>query len=284
MRHYDTAIIGSGYFSAGFALSHPDSIVIERTHLCDGRFYARLNGFTLPENAKNTQKTALAAELRAHFRSLGMERGGLFHVCASESALCDFLRKKGEQTHMPEFLLNTTCIGVEKQAENGVFRLTLCHNGGLETITAAHVIDTRTHAPKNTLNVLCMRTADGLSAPTECAPFDLAVFAGTGMRVSFEPAFYPEQFVLRFAWQNAKNINEAKCELYRAWKKCVPKDRAKMIQTAYRMYGEAPSGARALTRDEAGVLHVCEAALGSVYEAFDCGAGDVYGNGGENQC
>ena len=42
---YETVILGSGYFSLGYASSHKDTLIIEETQLLDPHFFGTLSGF-----------------------------------------------------------------------------------------------------------------------------------------------------------------------------------------------------------------------------------------------
>ena len=56
MQVYDTLIIGSGYFSVGYAMKNKNAVIVEDHQICDVNFYLPLKGYKyFPFSPSTTQ-------------------------------------------------------------------------------------------------------------------------------------------------------------------------------------------------------------------------------------
>ena len=235
--NYETVIIGGGYFSAGYALSHKNTLIIEETQLLDPNFCGRLLGFDMicerPEGGD-------AAALFDAFFKEELIGDGRLSVNELEPAFCRFLEGRGL-----DFLLGTVCTDIEKT--EGGYKLEICNNEGVSDIFAKKVIDTR--VPLGNQMILLVELNDGAYPKLD------------GVR----PAFDKNQCIIPVEFEGVTDHNEAKSL---ALKKCVDalaEVGARIILTSYRMCG-API--KEAYTDEEGILHVDERAFGDIFGAY----------------
>ena len=144
---YDAIIIGSGYFSIGYALTHPSTLIIERAQILDPNFGGTLSGFTVCTEVT----TAKSSPIATHFADSGFLKNGAFHANLSEIALSSFVADSSLSV-----LLVTEIVNVERTADG--FKVTYMNADGMTEAEADKVFDTRDSGEKNTLNVLCQKT------------------------------------------------------------------------------------------------------------------------------
>ena len=92
MDIYDTLIIGSGYTSAGYAASHPGTLICEERQAVDTSFYLPLSGFCHHPYAPRSGEGKKLLEI---FESMSLFQGGLQNTNGFEAALCTYLAKGG---------------------------------------------------------------------------------------------------------------------------------------------------------------------------------------------
>ena len=200
MKKYQTLIIGSSFSSIGYAIANKDTLIVEQTEMLDTSFYLPMRGFS---KCDYEPKTELGCELYSIFRERGIITDEGQNVSAFEIGLCRFAEK-----HAPNVYLK--CRVIESKQENGFFTVTLLHNGGIETVEAKKVIDTReTKSGKKCLAVIF-----------DCPEKDIS---DGEISVAFpedevKTSFYKNRYVL-YANVKSEDINDAKCEIYEKWKK-----------------------------------------------------------------
>ncbi len=229
---YDTIILGSGFFSFGYALTHPNCIIIEKSQLSDSNFYGSYNGFIQPEYDIISKE---CVELKEYFLKLGVLSQNRINVNALENAFCSFLKNKSLN-----FLLNTDLVSLS-ETEDG-FCVNIYNNAGTDTLYSRRIIDTRMK-DKKYLNVIIeadSKTRDELSK-----------------QYPVSDAFYPDEYVITY--KSDKDINTAKLDFYNMWKSRVPTDKNKIISFAYSMHDNGQSNG------------IDDLSFGSVLKAFDCG-------------
>ena len=237
---FDTVILGSGYFSLGFAMNHKNTLIIEDTQLLDPNFYGVLSGFDMKVE-KPSAKGAVA--LYEAFVKEGIVGEHGLAANELEPALCRFVGNK-----MPGVLLGTFCVGVEKTPDG--YEVSLCNNEGVSRIFAKNVIDTRV-------------------AYGNCIKFLIAVNDGKEPALSsLYPAFYGDQRVAEVRFDRNIDINDAKSKALDMIGGALSDVGARIVSTSYRMCG-AP-----LTEsyeDENAILHVDERSFGDIFAAYEKG-------------
>ena len=240
MRRYDTVIVGSGFYSFGYAAAHGNTLIVEETHLADRHFSGCLRGFSY---ADAPLSAPMAKALAAYMREHGIVCGDRICVPALEAGLCAFFADCSF-----EVLLGTTCTEIEKDGEG--YRLLLFNSEGISTVSAKRVIDTRV-CGGNVLNIL--------------------VQGGIGnivQEVSISNAFYSGQKILSLHFGNETDINRAKAEAYPRLRELLMPTGATVLQMAYRMYRAEPS---VPFIDDKGVWRIDESFFGDPFTAFERG-------------
>lgn len=240
MRRYDTVIVGSGFYSFGYAAAHPNTLIVEETHLTDRHFSGCLRGFSCANKPLNAP---IAKALAAYMREHGIVRGNQICVPALEAGLCAFFADRAF-----DVLLGTTCMEIEKSGEE--YRLSLCNNEGLSNVAAKRVIDTRVYGG-NVLNVLVQGKIDNIV-----------------QGISVNDAFYNEQKILSLYFGNGVDINRAKSEAYPRLRELLTPTGATVLQMAYRMYSAEPTAPFA---DDKGISRIDESFFGDPFTAFEKG-------------
>ena len=77
MLNCDTLIIGSGYSSAGFALTENNCLIAEETEMCDTHFYLPLQCYEYKDFAPSEN---LSAELFDTFQKFGLFKNSMQNV------------------------------------------------------------------------------------------------------------------------------------------------------------------------------------------------------------
>ena len=248
MHIYETAIIGSGYFSLGYLLTHQNCIIIERTQLCDKNFYAPFTGFHQEEY---TIENGLCRQMREHFFNLGIIKEHSFNASGFESALCSFINDKE-----PNILLNTDCLKIS--GNNGLYSIKIYNSGGLGTIHARSIIDARQETTANSINIL-LECVSGFNKDTF-----KKVFPGS----TLQTAFYDGQYILKVKFKEKTNINRVKKGIYSQWKKFIPPIDTKIILMAYLMYNDNPQDIKYINPT---YVKADELFFGNIFKAFDSG-------------
>lgn len=208
---YNTIILGSGYYSVGYALKCKNCLIIEKSQLCDINFYGTYSGF---EDEGYEPKTYEGKQMKEYFNSFGILRNAKVNVNALESVFCSFINDKPI-----EILLNTECISVKE--ENGVYCVKIYNNAGIDCLYAKQVIDTRAKN-KNCLNIL--------------VELDDKVYKKFSQKNEIKKAFYKNEYVI--GYETDKEINTAKLDFYNEWKNTASSDKSRIISFAYQMTGE----------------------------------------------
>ena len=109
MDIYDTLILGSGYFSAGYAIARGHCAILEEHQICDTGFYLPLRSFAHHPYEPVTEP---GRHLAAILDELAVFRDGMQNTNALECAFCRFLI---EREITP--ILKCRVIGIRKQAD-----------------------------------------------------------------------------------------------------------------------------------------------------------------------
>lgn len=247
MRQYQTIILGSGYFSFGYAATHEDVLIVEATQLADPHCYGTLDGFAW--NGKMPD----AKGARGLYDALvgdGVVMDGRISVNELESAFCRFLA-----ADMPEILLGTFCTHVDKT--EGGYDLTLCNNEGLSHVFAKNVIDTRI-GQGNRLGVLVYLAAGK----------EPCISSVDGVTVAVEPAFYNDHRLITLTFKGEVDENRAKQRSLSVIEEGLRASGSKILQMSYRLFG-API--LSPWRDDRGVVHIDQRAFGNLFEIYEKG-------------
>ena len=208
---YNTIILGSGYYSAGYALVHENCLIIEKSQLCDVNFYGTYSGFCDDGYEPKTHK---GKQMKEYFNSFGVLRDTKINVNALESVFCSFINDKPIK-----ILLNTECISV-KEAD-GAYCVKIYNNAGIDCLYAKKVIDTRSKN-KNCLNIL--------------AELDDEAYKKLSQKHDVKAAFYKDEYVI--GYKTDKEINTAKLDFYNEWKSTAELKNSRIISFAYQMSGD----------------------------------------------
>lgn len=217
MKAFDTVILGSGYFSLGYAMTMPDTLIIERTHLCDPTFGGTLFGFCA-EGDRNIG--AETERLRDFYAEHGLIDGNCFNASVSEAGMCAYALKNNV-----EILFGSVCIEIVKRCFG--YEITVFNNGGFESIGAKRVIDARRGRGK-ILSVLCRGeiSAEELTCTDD-------------FKVDVTRAFREEERVVNFTFFGETDVNFAKAKAVRYLEALLPETGAKILQCAYLMREDA---------------------------------------------
>ena len=174
MKRYDTILCASGFAAAGFALSHPHTLLIEETEFADAFRCAPLRGFACPDYAPKTDEgAALLALMERH----AILRDGMVCVNALEPILCEYLKDRDVS-----MLLKAHVLNAEEAEKTG--KVSAYTNSGVLTFDADRVL----RAPKE--------SAQTMSVLFSCEKPDPAAFSALFPGCLSEPAFYPDRFVV----------------------------------------------------------------------------------------
>ena len=237
MKIYDTLIIGSGYFSAGFAASHENTVICESSEGCDTGFYLPLSGF---KHHPYAPKSAEGERLLQIFESLSLFSDGMQNTAAFECALCKYICDAGQ-----DVLLKCRVISTDVTAD-GVIDATIQTNEGLSHVFTREIIDTRTKAEKKRLTVLFV-TDNIRDTEREIS----SEFEGAFI----EPAFYENRYALYIPVGDT-DVNRVKIFVYEKWKNLTTD--AKIIYIAPAFY--SPDGSQ-----------TSDTSYNNPIEAFDAG-------------
>ena len=237
---FDTVVLGSGYFSLGYAATHENTLIIEDTQLLDPNFYGTLSGFGM-KSEKLCAKGA--ASLYNAFVNEGIVGEDRLAVNELEPALCRFVEGKA-----PNILLGTFCIGVKK-TDCG-YEISFCNNEGINRVLAKRVIDTRI-ACGNRMNIL-------VAVKDQKEPELSAV----------SKAFYDDQRLIELDFDGNIDINDAKSKALDLVEDELAEAGARIVGTSYRMCGTPITE---IYEDENEVLHVDERKFDGIFAAYEKG-------------
>jgi len=237
---YETVILGSGYFSVGYAYAHQNTLIIEETQLADPHFFGTLEGFDA-DFVKPTSQGA--AELYGSFEKDGVLKEGRLAVNELEPALCRFIKNT-----QPEILLGSFCTEVKKTQKG--YNVTLCNNEGIRVVSTRRVIDTRQREGKK-INLL------------------LALKDGQIPRLdNVLPSFYEGQKIWKVYFEDECDVNEAKSRILDVYGDRLRECGARIIATSYRMIDDSNPEP---CEDAQGIWKVCERSFGNPFAAFEKG-------------
>ena len=197
MKKYEALVIGASFAAVGYALGRKNTLIVEKTEMLDTGFYLPMVGF---EYEKYDPATSLGKELLEIFNGYALFSGGMQSINAFEIALCRF-----SQRHPTDIYLK--CRVIDKKRSDGGYTVTLIHNGGIETVEAAQILDCSIPSTGyHTLTVL-FYIKDGAD------PYAVGeIFSGAVV----ERAFYDGRYSARIP-VCADDINDAKCYIYEKW-------------------------------------------------------------------
>ena len=198
MDIYDTLMIGSGYTSAGYAASHPKTLICEERQAADTSFYLPLSGFRYSPYAPRSGEGKRLFEI---FESMSLFKGKLQNANGFEAALCTYLSDSGIPVLLKCRVVSSTV------REDGMIDATVQTNEGLTHILTQKIIDTRCETGTKTLTVLFVTEDIDLSGKELARAFEGA---------SIEPAFYDGRYALRIPVTDMDE-NTVKPFVYQKW-------------------------------------------------------------------
>ena len=198
MHIYDTLIVGSGYFSAGYALTRGNTVICEEEQICDTHFYLPQRSFRF---TPYEPKTEYGQRLLDIFTELSLFDGGMQNVSGFESALATFFYREGVN-----ILLKCRVIGIIER--DGVYDATVQTNAGLSHLYAHRILDTRGTPTERSFTLLFVSEEIESVLPSLAAAFPHA---------TVEPAFYRERYALHIPVTDTDE-NAIKPLVYQKWK------------------------------------------------------------------
>lgn len=127
---YDCIIIGSGYASFGYALSHKNTLIIDSGELCD-KFFCGCGNMGKGWDAKPSSE--LGKKLMNTFEEYGVIKGSFADIAALETVFCKFL-----SDYSPSVMFLTETAKTEKIGE--LYYITVYSNEGYSRLCAKNVI------------------------------------------------------------------------------------------------------------------------------------------------
>ena len=129
---YDTIVFGSGFVSLGYAATHENTLIIERTELIEKDFSAALNpGKNWDTKAKNKETDMLIKNLT----DAGLIENDKADVVTFPPFICDYVKKNDFK-----ILLLTEVLSIEKKGD--LFAVSVYNNEGIDTLFAKKILDT----------------------------------------------------------------------------------------------------------------------------------------------
>lgn len=236
MKLYDTLIIGSGYFSVGYALSRGNSLICEEHQICDVGFYLPMRAFSYKHYEP---KTAEGRSLFNLFDSLSLFGGREQNVNRFEFAFCKYI------LDCPvELLLKCRVVSAEK-GEDGIYDVTLQTNAGLTGVRAREILNTTSSGTDKRHTTLFVSDEAGAQEVAN-------VFSGSFV----EKAFYKDRYALHLP-VGIEDENEIKARVYEKWVSSGIK--AKLLYMAPVFYSEDSQS------------KACDYSYGNPIEAFEAG-------------
>lgn len=194
-----TLIIGSGYSSAGFALTEKNCLIAEETEMCDTHFYLPLQCYGYKDFAPSEN---ISAELFDTFQKFGLFKNGMQNVNAFECAFCSFLKE-----HKTNVLLKSRVVSTEQK--DGKYFVNLYTNSGFERVCADKLLDCRT-VKNSPLYFTVLYKAEKNSVQSDLQE----IFPGSFS----QEAFYDTRYALYVPYDRNTDLNAFKLSLYNRWK------------------------------------------------------------------
>ena len=144
MDRVKTILLGSGFFAAGYAASHPDSLILEAGQLADAAFFPSMEGFL---QVPPTAKSRAGGETARRLRAAGFYQGNSNDPTKTEPVLSASMAANGANV-----LFSTVVTGIERD-EDG-FRVAVFTPDGERAYHAGRVIDTRVPSDGHLYRVL----------------------------------------------------------------------------------------------------------------------------------
>jgi hypothetical protein len=238
MKVYDTLIVGSGYFSFGYAAACPDSVICEEHQICDTSFYLPLRSFRYKHYSPKTEE---GVKLLSTFDSFSLLKDNEQNTNGFEFALCKYISEK--QFHI---LLKCRVICVEHRSDN-IYDITVQTNEGLTHLFAKKVLNMTNKSSAKHFTVLFV--CDDIEKVK-----DKLLSAYSDAQI--EPAFYPGRYALHVSARDTDE-NRIKLEIYETWRS-LDID-AKILYMAPVFYGEASAD------------KLCDGNYENPIEAFEAG-------------
>ena len=199
MHVYDTLIIGSGYFSVGYAIKNKNTVICEEHQLCDVNFYLPLNDFTYHPY---TPTTTWGEKLFNFYSERNLFCNNMQNLNSFEGAFCKFIYENEVNV-----LLKTRVIKATKTAD-GIYDVTVQSNEGLTHIFTKNIIDTVNKSPKTHYTVLFF--SENIKKDSQ-----LLLNAFSGAKIV--TAFYNERYAIQIPTFN-QSENLVKLYVYEKWK------------------------------------------------------------------
>ncbi len=200
MKIYESAIIGSGYTSIGYALAKGNSIIIEQNETADVGFYLCLKNYNHGTYAPTTQA---GKSLLSLYQNLNLINEKEQNLSGFECGFCEFIFQNGL-----EILFKTRVV--ETQKEDGIYKLTLITSGGIDYVYAKDVLDLTNVTPdKESLTILYHT-----DTPNQTESDLKTAFKGCVV----ENAFFENRLAVRIPVEVNKDFNAAKIEIFDKWK------------------------------------------------------------------
>ena len=191
-----TLVIGSGYSSLGYAMSHDDTLIAEALELTDVSFGAPLRLF---ESDSVPAPDAPSRALYDYYLSLGVIEGNKINASALECGFSGFALDNGVR-----IMLKSRVISVEEEC--GGYCCRVITNSGIITVRAERVIDMR---PSGDRFMTFLFTASDDAA--------LCAIADAFPRGRVVPAFYEGRYALILPVGSADEISSLKAQVYSRW-------------------------------------------------------------------
>ncbi len=198
MKLYKNLIIGSGYFSIGFAAACPDTVICEEHQICDTSFYLPLRSFCYKPYSLKTEE---GSRLMDVFNSLSLFGANEQNANGFEFALCKYLSQ-----NQFNILLKCRVIRIEQRAD-GIYDVTVQTNEGLAHLFAEKIIDVTNGTSEKYYTVLFV--CDDIEKEKGKL---LSAFGGA----KIEGAFYPRRYAIHIS-ANGTDENRIKLDIYKKW-------------------------------------------------------------------
>lgn len=218
MDIYNTLIIGSGYFSIGYAAACPGTVICEEHQICDTSFYLPMRSFRYKHYSPKTDE---GARLLESFESLSLFGEVEQNTNGFEFAMCKYIALK-----QPNILLKCRIVSIEQRSDK-IYDVTVQTNEGLTHLFAEKILDTANRSGAKHCTVLFV--CNGIERVKEKL---LSAYSGA----EIEPAFYPGRYALHIS-AHGSDENRIKLEIYEKWRSLGID--AKILYIAPVFYGEA---------------------------------------------
>ena len=199
MNVYQTLIIGSSYFSIGYATACSNAVICEEHQICDTGFYLPLRSFRYQPY---TPKTEEGKRLLRAFDSLSLFGETEQNTNGFEFALCKYLSEK-------DMNLLLKCRVIRKAPrQDSLYDVTVQTNEGLSHLFAKKILDVTPRSSEKYYTVLFV--CDNVETVKEKL---LSAYSGA----QIESAFYPRRYALHIRARDTDE-NRIKLEIYEKWR------------------------------------------------------------------